>query len=58
MKGGAGEQGGMQWIELEVNAIICEQLGEGAHTGKPDALWLLTILTTLMGAVLAVMVVM
>ena len=56
MKGGAGEQGGMQWIELEVNAIICEQLGEGACTGKPDTSWLLTILTMLMGAMLVVTV--
>ena len=39
----------MQWIELEVNAIICEQLGEGACAGTPDVLWLLMILTTLMG---------
>ena len=56
MKGGAGEQGGMQWIELEVNAVVCKQLGEGACAGKPDASWLSTILTTLIGAVLAVTV--
>lgn len=57
LKGGAGEQGGVQWIDLGVNAIIYEQLGAGDRAGKPYTRWWF-LSTVLMAAVQLLMAVM